>query len=464
MANINQLLENEGLARKLIDSLPAGVLILDGTGRVRAVNNVIKRVFNVSENVVIGKGPGDALNCLYAPDHKEGCGAGECCQLCEARNLAVEALSANRIQKGLAHLQLVIQGQIRDVSLLISAVPVILDHQKRIAVITIENITGLKHITPPQGGEGFRGIIGRGRKFLALIETIKDVAQTHAPVLIQGESGTGKELVALAIHRESSRARKHFVPVNCGALPEGVLESELFGHVKGAFTGSVRNRKGRFELADGGTLFFDEVCELYPKIQVKLLRVLQDGFFERLGSEETIHANVRIISASNKILEEEVAKERFREDLYYRLCVVPITVPALRERPGDISLLAKHYLSLYSKEALHGSMRLSPEALSLMTAYPWPGNVRELQNALQFALVRCHGTSIKPKHLPPVLGWGKFTPITARRRERKLKAEDVYETLKATGGNKKKAAQILGVARSTLYRFLGSEKKAHQEC
>jgi len=459
METIPGLLQKEGFFRKLIDSMPAGILVLDGNGHVRAVNNVIKHLFGINEEVVIGKGPGDALNCLYALDHKDGCGSEDCCRLCEARNLAIEALSTSQAQKGMINLQNVIEGQIRDSILMINAVPVVLGEKQKIAIIIFDDISELKFISQPRNREGFRGIIGRDKKILELIDTIRDVAQTDTPVLIQGESGTGKELVALTIHKESPRARKRFVPINCGALPEGVLESELFGHVKGAFTGAVSDRKGRFELGHGGTLFFDEVSELSQVVQVKLLRVLQDGKFERLGGEKTVQANVRVISASNKKLREEVEKGRFREDLFYRLSVVPITVPPLRDRPGDIPLIARHYLSIYAKEAFRQKIRLSQDALSLMAAYPWPGNIRELQNALQFALIRCHGDIIEPEHLPPVLAWGSFTPITRRQHERKLKTEEVAAALKKTGGNKKEAAQVLGVARSTLYRFLSSEKK-----
>jgi len=268
-----------------------------------------------------------------------------------------------------------------------------------------------------------------GREWNGLPTTRTDV---DAPVLIQGESGTGKELVAAAIHNEGPRANKRFVAVNCSALPETLLESELFGHVRGAFTGAVRDKRGRFELADEGTIFLDEVGDLSPTIQVKLLRVLQEGTIERIGSERTLKVNVRLISATNKNLAEEVKKGRFREDLYYRLCVVPLQLPPLRERRTDIPLLANHFL----KKALQergGEICLSPEAIERMVDYSWPGNVRELQNFIHYALVKCKGNILEVYHFPPaLLSAGaapgthhkiELTPDAARRARRRMRGE-----------------------------------------
>ncbi len=309
--------------------------------------------------------------------------------------------------------------------------------------------------------QSFAGIVGRDAKMLELFDTIREVAEVNVPVLIQGESGTGKELVATAIHNEGHNVDKPFVPVNCGALPEGVLESELFGHVKGAFTGAVRDRKGRFEMADGGTIFLDEIGELTGAMQVKLLRVLQDGTFQRVGGEETVKVDVRVISATNKDLAEEVAAGRFREDLFYRLCVVPVYLPPLRERRNDISLLADHLLKRALTEVAREGVVLSPEAVDAMMDYDWPGNVRELENTLRYALVKCRDNLILPEHLPlNILNRNTpRQPSAKRHRKHKLDAERVRRTLEETGGNKIEAARRLGVSRATLYRFLQESEK-----
>jgi len=300
--------------------------------------------------------------------------------------------------------------------------------------------------------KSFAGIVGQDPKVLRIYKEIQDLAPSDYPVCIEGETGTGKELVANAIHNESRRAGRPFVPVNCGALPEGLLESELFGHEKGAFTGAIRDKKGRFELADGGTLFLDEVADLPKVVQVKLLRVLQDGTFERVGGEKTISVDVRIISATNRDLRHEMEKGAFRDDLYYRINVVPIHLPPLRERKSDISLLVKHFLDKAVEEGQKSS-GFSEEALNLMAEYAWPGNVRELQSAIRFALVKSRGQIIRPKHLPMELReWKVKRP--PRGPARKLDPGSVRKALTLSGGNKAKAARFLGVGRATLYRFL----------
>ena len=299
---------------------------------------------------------------------------------------------------------------------------------------------------------GYSGIVGRDEKMLEVFELIRELADTSVPVLIQGESGTGKELVAAAIHNEGPRRDKQFVPVNCGALPESLLESELFGHVKGAFTGAIRDKKGRFELADGGTIFLDEIGDILPTMQVKLLRVLQEGTFERVGSEITVKVDVRIISATNKDLASEILEGRFREDLFYRLNVVPMTLPPLRERTSDLPLLVDHVLAHITRNTSRAGVRVSAAALAMMMGHPWPGNVRELQNWLQFALVKCHGAEILPEHLPPSRKTTVSAPMPVRRR--KLTEEVVRDALRRAGGNKLEAARELGVSRATLYRFL----------
>lgn len=305
--------------------------------------------------------------------------------------------------------------------------------------------------------EQFSGIIGQDSAMLELYETIRNLADSNASVLIQGESGTGKELVAAAIHNEGRRANKYFVPVNCGALPENLLEAELFGHVKGAFTGAIRDKKGRFELAHGGTIFLDEIGDISPAMQVKLLRVLQDGIMQRVGSEETTQVDVRVISATHKDLQKEIAASRFREDLYYRLCVVPLQLPPLRERRNDIPLLVEHFLKRFKAEENRSDLTLAPETMDVMLAYGWPGNVRELQNVIRYVLVRCREAIAKPHHLPPNLlqERARYVRVNGPKKKRgKLDRERVQQALVAADGNRVQAAKRLGVSRATLYRFL----------
>ena len=308
----------------------------------------------------------------------------------------------------------------------------------------------------------FSGIIGKDKEMLQLFQQIRDVASYDYPVHISGETGTGKERVAEALHNESKRAGAHFVPVNCGAIPEGLVESELFGHVKGAFSGAIRERKGRCELAHKGTLFLDEVAELPKQIQVKLLRFLQEGTLERVGGEKSIHVDVRIISATNKDLSQEVEKGNFRKDLFYRLNVIPIELPPLKNRRNDIPLLISHFLERAKKDNASEMPEFSKDAVRVMMDYAWPGNVRELQNAVQFAIVRCKQDEILPMDLPMELRnidpgtCPELPPLSSgpTGKSTKLNMTSVQEALKLTGGNKAKAARYLGVGRATLYRFL----------
>ena len=299
---------------------------------------------------------------------------------------------------------------------------------------------------------GFGGIVGRDPKMLQVYRQIRDLAVTDYPVHITGETGTGKEMVAAGIHNESRRGGGPFVPVNCAALPEGMLESELFGHVKGAFTGAVRSKKGRFELANKGTLFLDEVADLPKFVQAKLLRVLQDGVFEPVGAEKPVSVDVRVISATNRDLKREVETKNFRDDLYYRISVVPIHLPPLRQRKNDIPLLVEHFLEESLREGAK-TAGVSKDALSVMMDYPWPGNVRELQSAIRFAIVKSRGRVIRLKDLPMELQ-DRNPSQSSRGPSRKLDPDTVRAALAQSGGNKAKAARLLGVGRATLYRFI----------
>jgi two-component system response regulator HydG len=300
-------------------------------------------------------------------------------------------------------------------------------------------------------------IVGRSAPMLELLRQVEKVAASPSSVLILGESGTGKEVVARAIHRRSRRGGGAFVKVNCGALAEGLLESELFGHEKGAFTGAVRRRRGRFELADGGSILLDEIAEISPALQVKLLRVLQERSFERVGGEDTLTVDVRVLAATNRDLRAETAAGRFREDLFYRLFVIPLRLPALRERREDIPLLAEHFIGRLCREMGHGPVTLTEEALSLLRVYDWPGNVRELENVIERAIVLCEGDRITPADLPfetprrglAVRAPDGFPPL--REAVDELERQMIRRAMEAAGGVKVEAARLLDLKPSVLY-------------
>jgi len=292
-------------------------------------------------------------------------------------------------------------------------------------------------------------IVGTSAAMRAVYEMASQVAPSDATVLVSGESGTGKELVAVEIHRLSRRSRGPLIKVNCSALPESIIESELFGHEKGAFTGAAGLRKGRFEMAHGGTLFLDEIGELSPQIQVKLLRVLQEREIERVGGSTTVKVDVRVIAATNRNLEAEIAAGRFREDLYYRLNVFPIRVPPLRERKSDIVLLADHFAEKYASKNDKPIKRISSPALDLFTSYHWPGNVRELENCIERAVILSTDMVIHSYHLPPSLQSAQSTDtaptMTLEAALSRLEKEMIVEALKITGGNMAAGARHLGV-------------------
>jgi len=316
------------------------------------------------------------------------------------------------------------------------------------------NITELKSLKRQLKKDNqFKGIIGTDSQMLNLFQQIRDIALYDYPVHVHGETGSGKELVAKAIHTESSRGDHPFVPINCGALPEGLIESELFGHVKGAFSGAIRDKKGRFELANKGTIFLDEVAELPKQAQVKLLRVLQEGKLEKIGGEKTVTLDVRIISATNKDLKQEVKRNNFREDLFYRLNVIPVDLPPLRKRKNDIPLLCDHFLKQNINPQKKTPSTLSDHAMSMLLNHNWPGNVRELENTIRFAIVKSKTEVIQPEDMPMEIQ-GDFEPVISRGPSKKLQIENVKSVLIKTGGNKAKAARLLGVGRATLYRFL----------
>jgi Nif-specific regulatory protein len=308
----------------------------------------------------------------------------------------------------------------------------------------------------------FRNIVGTSKEMRDVYEQIAQVAPSGATVLIRGESGTGKELVAHAIHYNSPRSSKPFVKVNCAALPESLIESELFGHEKGAFTGAVARKRGRFELAEGGTLFLDEIGDLSPAMQVKLLRALQEREFERVGGTETIKVNVRLITATNVDLEQAVSDGRFRSDLYYRLNVFSIYLPPLRERKTDILLLADHFLEKYGRQNGKRIKRISTPAIDMLMTYHWPGNVRELENVVERGTLVCEGNVIHGYHLPPTLqtaeGSGTVTKMSLDQAINAFEKDLIQDALKTTRGNRARAARLL----DTTERILGYKVKKYE--
>ncbi|HNY22527.1 MAG TPA: sigma-54 dependent transcriptional regulator [Treponemataceae bacterium] len=317
--------------------------------------------------------------------------------------------------------------------------------------------------------KSFEHIIGKSPAMMKVFEVLKRVAPTKASVLITGESGVGKELIANALHNLSPRKDGPFIKVHCAALAETLLESELFGHEKGSFTGAVARKRGRFELAQTGTIFLDEIGEIDQSVQIKLLRVLQEKKFERVGGEETIEVDVRVITATNRDLEKEIAAGRFREDLFYRLNVVSINVPPLRERKDDIPLMITSFIREFAEENGKRIDGIDPKARSALYAYDWPGNVRQLRNCMESAVVMTSGTVITLDDLPPTIRSGDEVPsihipvgVTMAEAEKQV----IVQTLSANNGNKTKTAEALGIGRKTLHRKLdeyGIENKLGSE-
>jgi PAS domain S-box-containing protein len=435
--SFQKLISNRKNLERILDNLKEGIIAHDIQRRILFFNLEAERVTGFRREDVLGKDCHEVFERPFCGDQ---------CSFCEDQPSIGEKKDYTLNIKNR-------HGEVRRIEM--SVTPMQDEHGQMFGVLaSFRDNTDLFCLRMKAEKEsGFRSIIGQDSKILQVFQQIRDVADYDYPVHISGETGTGKELVASAIHNESRRKGGPFVPINCGALPEGLLESELFGHVKGAFSGAIRDKKGRFELADNGTIFLDEVADLTKRTQVKLLRFLQEGSLERVGDEKTINVNVRVISATNKDLWQEVRHQRFRDDLYYRLNVIPIRIPALRERKTDIPLLVDHFLVEAATHDGQSPLAISKAALARMMDYHWPGNVREMQNAIQYAIVKCRGDLIYPADLPLELQPEKEKQ-TRRGPVFKLNADQVSRALATAGGNKAKAARLLGVGRATLYRFL----------
>ncbi len=307
---------------------------------------------------------------------------------------------------------------------------------------------------------GFEGIIGTAPSIRSLITTMRQVAPSSIPVLITGESGTGKELIAQALHNNSDRAKKTFVPLNCAGLSDSILEDELFGHIKGAFTGADKDRKGRFEFADGGTLFLDEVGDMPSNMQAKLLRVLESGEVVRLGANNVRHVDVRLVSATNHDLEQLVKDGTFREDLYFRIKGVELHLPALRERREDIPLLVQHYVAHFARQQDKPVPEVAEDVQATLMRHDWPGNVRQLMNTIQSMVVIAEGEKIEPRHLPPEIRQAGNADAPGSPADTggmsldQIEKKAIRDALRVTAGNREQAANMLGIGERTLYRKL----------
>jgi len=423
----------------LLDNLTDGVMAHDLDRRIYYFNEAAQRITGYDPSDVIGKDCHEVFSGHF-------CG-GEC-SYCKGQEVVTQRV---RYPQSFTSKN----GDLRELEMSVVTIHAPSGAETG-ALVIFRDITEIRHVRRKlEESRGFQGIIGRHPSMLKLYDTIQEVCDADVPILVQGESGTGKELVANALHQLSPRASGPFVPVNCGALPEGVLESELFGHVKGAFTGAIRDKKGRFELAEGGTIFLDEIGEISPHIQVRLLRVLQERSFIPVGGERTIRTAAGIICATNRDLKELTAQGLFRDDLYYRLAVVPFTLPTLKERSGDIPLLVDHFIEKFSSDSGKRISGISRDAMDLLIGYPWPGNVRELINAIQYGMIKCQGGLMDLRHLPPELSeTAAASARTGPGRPATIDPEAVARALQKTDGNKAKAARLLGISRTSLYRHL----------
>lgn len=437
--NVRLAAEKEKLS-SILNSIADGVFTVDSQYRVTSFNRSAEQIIGLLAQEVIGR-----------PCHtvfRSSICRGECPLKATVRtgkattNYDIEILDRNNRGKPIS-----------------VSTALLRDSEGRIigGVETFRDLSQLRELSEQLRVKySFANIIGKSEVMQKVFRVIRDAAPTNATVLIQGETGTGKELVARAIHYTSPRRDKPFVAVSCAALPESLLESELFGHVKGAFTGADSNRPGRFELADGGTLFLDEIGEISPGLQVKLLRVIETRQFERLGDRKTTNVDVRFIVATNRDLRKDIANGRFRDDLFYRLNVLVITLPPLRDRAEDIPLLVEHFVAVFNEQTGKRIRGTSQDTMDLLVDFPWPGNVRQLENAIEHAFIHCTGRLIQPQHLPEELQqphrWVVERASAADRPLEFLEKELILVALEKTSWKRSEAARLLGMSRASLWR------------
>jgi two-component system response regulator HydG len=432
----------------VLNTIQDGLMIVDRAGTILSVNRAFEAITGYSRDDMIGN-PCSALQCDICDIARDENGA-YWCVLFRTGSLKMRRCTLERKDGSYIHV-------LKNASLLRDA--------NGNTIGAVETLTDITEIIQKEhqieafqreirSQDGFHGILGSSASMGKVFSLIVSAKASDAPVIIFGESGTGKELVAEAIHETGARRRRPFVKVNCAALNESLLESELFGHIKGAFTGAHRTRKGRFEAAQGGDIFLDEIGDLPLSTQVKLLRVLEENVIERVGENKPIQVDVRVVSATNKDLERLVEKGLFREDLFYRINVIPIAVPPLREHVEDIPLLAETFFRRVRMKSGKDIQGISEEAMKRLVDYHWPGNVRELKSAFEYAFVSCQESIIQPHHLPPNILWAqkdKKSPTSILFTRDEIKKRQLLDALEKAGGNQSEAARILGVSRVTVW-------------
>ena len=431
----------------IIETLQDGVLVIDMEGNIMSANPAAERLTGYSSEELIGRSC-RILNCTGCKIKGGGPGEVWCKLFSKGKSKNKKCLITHKDR--------------RTVHIIKSATVL---HDKDGEVIgAVETLTDISQMVRQQQeivslrktyqlDDGYHGILGKSVAMQNLFELIDNVAQSDAPVMIQGQSGTGKEMVARAIHQAGIRSDKPFVKVNCAALNENLLESELFGHVKGAYTGADRTRIGRFEAAHGGTIFLDEIGDIPLSIQVKLLRVLEEKEIERVGDHHPISVNVRIITATHKNLEQLIAKGLFREDFFFRINVFPLHCPTLSERMEDVPFIVQSFIKQNSIQSGKKILGLTPEAMEILSSYSWPGNVRELRNTIEYAFVLCSGGAIGKQHLPPKIlkATGASKPAICYQNDSDERGK-FLKVLQQAGGNQSEAARILGVSRVTIWK------------
>ena len=435
--------------KTIVETLQDGLMVIDVRGNILAANPAAEKLTGYSADELIGSNC-RTLNCTGCELYGRGA-AEEWCQLYVKGNVRAKKCLISKKDRRALHV--------------IKNAAVLRDSEGQM-IGAVETFTDISEIVRQQQEietlrkscrleEDHHGLLGESPPMQRLLELIENVARTDAPVLIHGQSGTGKELVARAIHEESPRKDKPFIKVNCAALNENLLESELFGHEKGAYTGADRTRIGRFEAAHKGTIFLDEIGDIPLATQVKLLRVLEEKEIERVGDHKTIAVDVRIISATNKDLDALIDQDIFREDLFFRINVFPLSCPSLAERYEDIPLLVQNFIEQNAAKGNKKIVGLTPEAMEALLTYSWPGNVRELRNAIEYAFVLCSGNWIGREHLPPKIITNGKRPLVNHLQSPASWEEErtkLINTLRQVSGNQSEAARILGVSRVTIWK------------